>query len=218
MIREDETQIIIDLYNRGFSYESIGKSLGRDRKTIGIKINSLKQEGRLKDRPRARMEKPKKPSIQETRIRKYAEQIMARYDQGLTILEISREIGLNPEATRKIVNKLIAEGLMKERSTLRGRRSFKRAKRKKGNSEGIGVIKYTSKEVPSTLKEGQTIKCTPSVARTCVYGGSITSGLCRYSQVTGKSRLLGEGGCKMEKCTKYSKISRSNPKLVARGE
>lgn len=72
-------------------------------------------------------------------------------------------------------------------------------------------------KVKSTLNEGETIRCTNKVSRSCVYGRRTASEQgCRYSLVTGKCRTIGPNGEKVNPlcaCTCYSRVSKTNPKL-----
>lgn len=55
------------------------------------------------------------------------------------------------------------------------------------------------------------IKCDIKKARKCVYGlaetAPVTACVCNYCQITGKLR-----GCPPDKCDKFERVSRSNPK------
>lgn len=54
----------------------------------------------------------------------------------------------------------------------------------------------------SVLQPGQSVNCTKSVAKTCIYGCSTDhSGLCNYMVITGRARILVAPNPK--KCTAY---------------
>lgn len=70
------------------------------------------------------------------------------------------------------------------------------------------IIRDRNKFADSTLEDGQTVRCTKTVSKKCVYGCENPSdygGKCRYIQCTGHMR-----GCSWKACDKFSLVSRTN--------
>lgn len=124
----------------------------------------------------------------------------------------------------KIIQKGIADGVIKYTKSIRcdkkpvepkkPRKTYALEKAYTKNDKVIMPRGEHYKEVPSTLEEGQTVRCTMRISKTCVYGKSQAGEQkCRYSLVTGHCRSVGKNGCSWKTCTKYSKISKDNPRL-----
>lgn len=143
---------------------------------------------------------------------------------------IAKEHHIAKTTLYKILNKGIEEGVIKETRYVRCDKKPVAPKKPRGYSkitnehaygtysnEPSRVIKPKAdiyKEVPSTLAEGETVRCTMTISRKCVYGKSQAGEQkCRYSLITGHCRSVGENGCSWKACTKFSKRSKDNPLL-----
>lgn len=117
-------------------------------------------------------------------------------NEGKTRHEVAVELSLAPSTVSRYVSGLLYEGTVKRINKTRTLKS------------GNHIV------VPSTLAPGETIKCDAHVSRSCVYGTlTPNDGLCRYVFITGHCRSLGPDGCDYKACTKYSKVSRTNPRI-----
>lgn len=141
-------------------------------------------------------------------------QICDFYRKGFTLVEIAGEVGISNASVQEYVNKAVANGDILSSKDPRRRQAVKR------HQDAIGATrayKKTNREVKSTLGENETVMCTASVSAKCVYGvetHSSDSAKCRYSLCTGKCRSVGPDGCSWKACTKFSKVSATNPRII----
>lgn len=141
--------------------------------------------------------------------------IKEMYLQGVSGLQIAATLGLNDETVKRILRRWRASGEVPAVKPKWKKRESKPRKKKVINVPNYDPTIGPRRIAESTLKPGETIRCTVAVSKTCVYGidGPRERGLCRFSSVTGKCRSVGDGACSHNKCTRYSKISKSNPRL-----
>lgn len=145
--------------------------------------------------------------------------------KGYTYEEIKEETGMCFETVKKYVTKGIEEDAIYSKDNPERKKLLAERRKQKSSTREYKERKPEDlyKTVPSTLKPGETIKCTFSVSQPCVYGRRNTAEAgCRYSLVTGKCRTIdkatGEHINPKDACTCYSKVSKKNPKLNCVGE
>lgn len=205
IVTDEQRLKVISLYNNSYSISEIARRLEWDRKFTTryidglISIKDLKQRSTNPMRTQLKTEK-----VHTSKTIEKMEVIQKLWNQGIKQKDIATHIGMSLRNTNRLIGKMKAEGLLPERHIKREKEEAPKA-----------MVEVKAKRVaPPTLAKGETINCTPAVARTCVYGGrSLDNGLCRYSAVTDKCRSVGAGACKFSACDKYSKISKDNPRL-----
>lgn len=210
----DKHNTIIRLYKEGVPKYKIATVIHCSKHTIEKEIDAAIRLGELQSRLKAvrsdcnKGGRPRHVLSAEVR---YAT-VCDLYKKGYTVTEITCETGMCIETVARLLEKGRAE------DNLWGKNSPERraAIQKRKESLNIQDERYKPKEkvyhyAEPTLKPGETINCTASVARTCVYGSDNgNDGLCRYRQVTGNCRMK---ICSYKACTCYSKRSKNNPKL-----
>lgn len=198
VVSDEEKAEIIKLYNEKYSIAEIRRRTGASRKYIDNLISELVDGNYIKKRDKLKS----REKAEKIERRKRIEQM---YLAGIKQKEIAEILHLS----LRTVNKQIVE--MKNDGMLQPRKVHREVPK--------AVYEAVAKcEVPSTLKPGQTVYCDEKIAKTCVYGSIETKGLCNYCSITGKCRSVGKDGCSYTACTKYSKVSANNPKLIPRGE
>ena len=137
--------------------------------------------------------------------------IVALYNAGVTEAEISERLGRDRGAVHRHVDRAIKEGDITVRHA-KGKKKQppKEKKPKKPKVHSWNRMTINMKQELPEKPDGITVRCTRSISRTCVYGswpGSDTDNLCNYILCEGHSR-----GCDPNRCDKYSKITKDNPK------
>lgn len=201
---DEEREKVHKLYNKGVSILQISLEIGHTRKSVKKAIDELIASGEWQERDCMIRKDSNTTRGRTEAVKVKIAKINDLYGKGLSIDEISEEIKLNTKSVRDYIKELRNAGQL-----LTPPPKPKKEKPK-------AFAKRPARVAEPTLPEGKTIKCSVAVAETCVYGGA--GGACRYSSVTGKCRSVGKDGCKREACTKYSKISPTNPKLKGMDE
>lgn len=199
-LRQDEKDKILELYLARVAKVEICKIVHHDRKVVYAVINKAIAEGKVPGKLRGNRNAEKTAELYELICREYA--------LGTSIKKISEKAGICASQVANYIRKGKDEGKITERY----KGYLPEDKRKK--REFVAEDKPKYREVPSTLAPGETVNCNASVAAKCVYG-SDKGGLCSYSRITGHCRSL---VCKHQECTCFSKISKTNPRLMARDD
>lgn len=158
------------------------------------------------------------------------EKVLKEYSQGIAKSKIAVNNRIGKKRVYQIINKALEEGTVqlthyvrcdKKNDTVpKVRRTYKKQVNTFVTNDRVVKPKVPNyKEVHSTLSDGETVKCTMTISKKCVYGKSQAGEQkCRYSLVTGKCRSVGKGGCSWKACNKFSRISKDNPRLECAGE
>jgi len=190
-IHFDEAHIIY-MYNSGVSLGEMAKQYGCTHQTVSTYCRSLVDQGKLIARD-SHIRATGEARVERKQI------FLDLYHSNFTLDEICDKMQISFYTAKMYEKELQAENKL----TIKSR---------KRPTKFLGINQHI--EVPSTLEKGECIKCNPSVSRTCVYGTDKgTKYLCNYALIAGHSRSLGDDGCDYTACTKYSKISRSNPRF-----
>lgn len=190
---------ILELYRQRMSLTKIGETVGASYWQVREVVRKAIASGKVE-----RRESILKCAKTDTQKYKVKQTIKKLYEEGNQADDIAKKMGYSYKTIIKYIREMVADG---EMCYVRKRRDDKPGK----------ALPQKYQKVPSTLKEGETVKCN-KVYRTCVYGSSHEHeyyAKCNYSRITGECRSL---ICKHEACTCYSKISKRNPRLTAYGE
>lgn len=212
MKRESEwLAAAVELYKEGMSFENIEKQVGVPRKRIGLRINALVEEGIIEKRGQI-----KRAQRQTARKKALIEEIKIRIITNKPLADLAPKYGISEKTLTRILRELEHKGEVEKKPRVRKPYKPREVKPKEFQKKERKVT-----EIVSTLRPGETIRCTPEVSRTCVYGNQYATNSntkCRYSLITGKNRSIGPDGCKTCACTKYSKISKDNPRQECPGD
>ena len=107
--REEEYRQIIDLYNQYLSIKEISKRTGLSSATVSRYISIMIEEGSLKARNKKRV-KTKAKKAKEEEIKARQEKIIEWYNEGITIEEMAKKLGVNRVTVSRYVSELIKRG------------------------------------------------------------------------------------------------------------
>lgn len=212
-LTEYEKNRIIEEYQKGTSKTKIAKMYGHGHQTVHDVIHRAIISGKIQERNSARVSAAK----QRERSKHLAlvTRIANMYKSGKSYAEIGNELHYTTNTVYRYITFAFEYGLLTSAdSRVRGSNTRKFVKPTKEEKQKAREKRF----VQSTLTDGQGIRCTAQVAATCIYGSANGFNLCRYSQVTGKCRSVGKDACSWKSCTKYSKISSTNPRLDCMSE
>lgn len=227
-MEEAKRKKILELYQGRYAKRQIEMIVHSDKRTITKVINDALAKGEVQETKAIRCDKGKlsesKRAISARRAQlaqqvRYAH-VCDLFSKGYTTTEICAEIKASQTTIAKIINNAISNGDVFSKDSI----EYKRAKAEHRRERGIDLNRKRKRDlshIKSTLAENETVKCTRKISKTCIYGTEIESdsvARCRYSLITGKCRSVGEGACSWKVCTKYSKVSAENPRLLIEGE
>lgn len=176
---------------------------------ISHEIQTIRNDTKHKVNPRVKLEAEVKYAV-----------VCDLWRKGYRIDEIKKETGFCWETIhRNLERGYLEDNLWTKNSPERLKAVAERDKyRVKPEKTEKFVKQKVYKKVPSTLKEGESIKCTNRVSEQCVYGKrKANEEKCRCFFITGELRTYSvkegfKNPCKA--CTCFSKVSKTNPKLA----
>lgn len=189
---EGENNKIIEMYNKGYSYQTIGDAVGLAKKTINRRVVKLKEEGVLSDRPlptgnvRANNRTPN-----HDRHRALLNDVKRMYEAGVEIEDICKDLGLAIVTVKKAVSELTRVGMVKRPTPSK---------------------KFHKNRKQKPYRFGKPHKCDP---KTCVYGNAnkdnndYAKNGCNFCLITGNCRSL---ICTRDACIVYEEITKNNPR------
>lgn len=187
---EGENERIIEMYNKGYSYQTIGDAVGLAKKTINRRVDKLKEEGILSDRPlptgnvRANNRTPN-----HDRHRALLNDVKRMYEAGVEIEDICKDLSLAVVTVKKAVSELTRVGMIKRPTPSK---------------------KFRKNRKQKPWRIGEPHKCDPN---TCIYGNEnkdnndYAKNGCNFCLITGKCRST---ICKREACTVYEEVTPTN--------
>lgn len=224
MTKEEELQKLYDLYNDKVAYSEIASQLGHSRDWVRLRVQKGVDNGTLKVREK-RVGLAANNSVAKRTEMRYA-LICDYYRNGYLLDEIATEMNLSGSSVQEYINNARKRGDIvgaydpERKKAVEARHPGALGKKATSLSTGRLFNKNKPVTVKSTLDEGKTVKCDCNVSRTCVYGVPSVGPMgikCRYALITNKCRSVGPDGCKHSACTKYSKITKDNPRLEIAG-
>lgn len=199
MEREEITKLI-EMYNLGYSFQIIGDAIGASKKTINRRVNELKEQGILKERPMPTGHtRLKKSSSNHDKHINNLEMVRVLYEADTPLKDICVITGFKYHSIIRMVSELCRDGM-------------KRRERKREN------VFVPQKKRNTAYVIGEPHKCD---YKTCVYGNGQKRykedgfNACNFCLITGKCRST---ICKSSACTVYEKITKSNPRRKGEGE
>jgi len=214
MARTTETEVaeILIMYERSVPQVRISSELGISRDRVRRVIKKALADGTVK-KTKIKPDTGKKGVQSQLR---YA-MICDLYRDGYLLTEIAKALSITATSVQQYVNKAMKRDDIPRAYSKERRNAVRRHQDKLGEGRTFKARGRTF--VPSTLSPGETVRCNASVSAKCVYGStSSSSGLCRFSECTWFCRSVGPEGCSYKACTRFSRISKDNPKLIAGGD
>ena len=191
----EEIETVKKMYVDGSTFAEIGKAFHTQRENISQLITQLLDDGELTKRKRRAGRKSDEQTI---------DMIVALYNDGLLYEDIAKKVGRSKGGVSWILRSLIEKGTIEKRERVHSNYIIK-------HKRVIKPRKFVRKVKTGYEINDKPIKCTASVARTCVFGTCSGEHRCNFIGCTGKARIL---ICPHEACTVYQKITKDNPRRV----
>lgn len=197
----EQRQEIVEHYKAGESMHQIAKSTNLCRRHITKYIDKLIAAGELP--PRQKHVSTGRPhgKISDKQMA-FMLQMLSDIKAGLSIEELC------------VKYKMSRSGVQYYKKKMRDELGWDLTSVKRSKKYSLTQKEQIKKQQMIPLKvNDEPIKCTQSVARTCIYGerwGCSDNGLCRFILCEGHSR-----GCSPKKCVYYQKVTKENKRRLS---